>query len=465
MRNSRSHSALIAVLLVLSGCGGNSNGAGGGGVPAPGSLLPSISTAAPPNGALNLPYDFQFTAANGSQPLSWSESGALPAGLHFSAQGELSGTPTSTGSFPTTITVHDSLGKSAMPLGVSIQIFTNGYRVAANMGTVRAHHTATLLNNGKVLIAGGQNDSTGLATAELFDPATGTFTATSTMAAVRSAFTATLLDHGPAATNGKVLLAGGAGNNTAELFDPATGAFTATGAMVHGREEHAAALLADGRVLLVGGGPANTTAELFDPALGSFTATGNLATGRFAPTATLLHGGEVLVTGGYDANLAAFASVELYNPAIGLFTTVNHMSNTRANHAATLLNDGRVLITGGFDTNGNALATAEIFDAAAGTFTPAGPMGSIHAFHSATLLSDGTVLVAGGYVPPNPPGAASASAEIFDPATNKFTPVGSLITARYLHTATLLKNGQVLIAGGLLKQNPTSTLNSAEIYK
>jgi WD40 repeat protein len=468
MKNARLLSVLIFGLLVLSGCGGGSNSGGGGGngdVPTSSTLLPSINTAAPPNGGLNLPYDFQFTAANGRQPFSWNESGALPAGLNFNAQGELSGTPTATGSFPTTISVQDSLGQSAIPLSVTIQIFPHGYKATGDLGTGRASHTATLLTNGKVLVVGGYDDANNLATAELFDPTTGTFTATSPMAAPRWVHTATLLDHGPAATNGRVLLAGGPRNNTAELFDPATGTFTTTGMMVHAREEHAAALLNNGKVLLVGGGPDNNTAELFDPSTGSFTPTGDLATGRFAPTATVLANGTVLITGGYNADLESFDSAELYDPATGGFTATGHMIETRANHAASLLNNGNVLLTGGFDTNGNVLATAELYDQTTGTFSPVGGMDSTHAFHTATLLDDGTVLVTGGYVPPNPPGAGSSSAELFDSTTNTFTPIGSFVTGRYLHTATRLNNSQVLITGGLFKQNPTMTLNSSELYK
>jgi hypothetical protein len=186
---------------------------------------------------------------------------------------------------------------------------------------------------------------------------------------------------------------------------------------------------------------------------------------RVAPTATLLNDGTVLITGGYDSDLESFATAELYNPATGIFTATGDMTETRSEHVATLLNDGKVLVTGGIDTSGATLATAEVFDPATGSFSPAGAMGAVHDFHSATLLSDGTVLVAGGFVFPNPPGDASAIAEVYDPTTNRFTIPGSLAAARYLHTATRLNNGQVLVTGGLLKTNPTVVLNSAELYK
>ena len=458
----------LSGLCFLSGCGG------GGAAPPPVTISNpppttptiTINNTAPPNGGLNLPFDFQFTVANGLPPFTWMETGALPAGLAFSPQGDLSGTPTASGSFPITVRVQDSLGQSAAPLAVTIQIFLHGFQATGDMGTGRVSHTATLLTNGKVLVAGGSNNSGNLATAELFDPATGTFTAIGTMTTARWSYTATLLAHGPASTNGKVLLAGGPGGNTAELFDPATGTFAATGSMTGPRSEHTATLLNNGKVLLAGGGGAPLTAELFDPATGTFTATGAMTQFRVAPTATLLNDGTVLITGGYDANLDSFATAELFNPATGTFTaTAGAMTAARSEHIATLLNSGKVLVTGGIDSNGDILASAELFDPTTGSFSPTGALGSVHAFHTATLLNDGTVLVAGGFFFPNPPGDGSASAEVFDPTTNKFTPTGSLGTARYLHTATRLNNGQVLITGGLLKTNPSLVLNSAELYK
>ena len=426
---------------------------------------PAIIDVTIPNGGVNLPFDFQFTVANGLQPFTWMETGALPPGMALSPQGELSGTPTATGSFPIAVKVQDSLGRPATPSAVTIQIFPHGFQATGEMGTTRAAHTATLLNNGKVLVAGGFNPDN-LATAELFDPTAGTFTATDTMTAGRSSHTATLLTHGTAATDGKVLVGDrGSPNINAELFDPATGTFTATGAMTEVRTQHTATLLNNGKVLLAGG-TADNTAELFDPATGTFALTGSMITGDISGhAATLLNDGKVLITGGFNFDEGAFASAELYDPATGIFTATGDMTQPRANHTAILLNDGNVLITGGFDAQAETIATAELFDATTGTFSPTSAPASVHTFYGATLLNDGTVLVVGGFVFPNPPGDGTVITEVFDPTTNKFNPTGSLLSGRFSHTVTLLNNGQVLVTGGQHETNPTVYLKSAELYK
>jgi putative Ig domain-containing protein/galactose oxidase-like protein/Kelch motif protein len=489
MRSSQSFWVLIFALCVFTGCGGNS--VGGGIVPPSNSPPLTINTAAQPDGVLNLLLDFQFTVANGLQPFTWSETGALPTGLNFSPQGDLAGTPTESGSFPITVTVHDSAGESAVPAGVTIQIFPHGFQAIGDMETERAAHTATLLTNGKVLVTGGFNNTDVLATAELFDPATGTFTPTGAMTASRFSHTATLLPNGNVlitggspnlgdlATHdsrtatlrakGKVLAADGSDNSddlaTAELFDPATGTFTATGSMIEQRSEHTATLLANGKVLLACG-TADNVAELYDPATEIFTATtGELTVGgRWGCTATLLNDGKVLIAGGRDAedvfDALPLDDAEIFDPSTGTFTATGVMTEFRYDHTATLLNNGKVLLAGG--TNGNSVSDAELFDPTIGTFSATLPMTSPRAQHTATLLNDGTVLVAGGFSFFPAPGGGFPNVDIFDPATNTFAPADPLGTGRYLHTATRLNSDQVLITGGAATN---SYLKSAELYK
>jgi hypothetical protein len=368
------------------------------------------TTPAPPAGAVNLPYSFTFTASSTATPLIWRESGGtLPSGLTLSQGGALSGTPTAAGTSSFTLITEDSFKQDSAAQNFTIQIFPHGFKATGSMATARAHYAATLLNSGKVLVTGGL-DTTGnpLATAEIYDPTAGTFSPTpGSMTIARASHTATLLN------TGKVLVAGW-GNAIAELFDPATGMFTATGSMAAARVSHTATLLNNGKVLVTGGiGAAMavlTEAELYDPITGSFSPTlGSMATSRQWHTASLLAGGKVLVTGGLDGTGQAIATAELFDPTNQTFTTTTgSMASARAFQTATVLKDGTVLVTGGDPPGAVVLATAELYDPTSQTFAPTGSMGTARASHTATLLDDGRVLITGGT-----DGVAVATAEVY----------------------------------------------------
>ncbi len=325
------------------------------------------------------------------------------------------------------------------------------WTATGNLTTARARHTATLLPNGKVLLAGGFDSSgNALTSAELYDPASGTWTATGSLSTARYHHTATLLP------NGKVLVAGGQGTSTnaiasAELYDPASGTWTVTGSLNTARARHSATLLPNGKVLVAGGNDisSNTlaSAELYDPTSGTWTFTGSLNSERNVHTATLLPNGKVLVAAGSDnPTTNAIASAELYDPASGTWTVTGTLNTARYRHTATLLPNGKVLVSGGLDINNNALASAELYDPASGTWTATGSLNTALNFHTATLLPSGKVLVAGGYGDFNV--TTSTGAELYDPASGSWSATGSLNTARVYHTATLLPNGKVLVAGG-----------------
>jgi hypothetical protein len=286
------------------------------------------------------------------------------------------------------------------------------------------------------------------------------------MASSRNAPTATLL------LDGRVLIAGGSDSSnghfegpalaSAELYDPTTGTFSATGSMGTARTEQSATLLADGRVLIAGGqngmgSSVFSSAELYDPSAGVFSPTGKMTSPRGSHSATLLPDGRVLIAGGHNGS-ADVASSELYNLKTGTFARSGSMTTVRDCQVATLLSDGRVLIIGG-GTPAGPLASAELYDPRSGSFGKTGSMAYARIFATATLLNDGRVLVAGG----DPDAAAvnpAASAELYDPATGGFQANGLMTTARMWHTATLLSDGCVLITGG---DNPR-TLASAELY-
>ncbi|MBA3357411.1 MAG: hypothetical protein H0U18_16025 [Pyrinomonadaceae bacterium] len=348
---------------------------------------------------------------------------------------------------------------------------TPSWTFTGTLNTARSGHTATVLTNGKVLVVGGVTTGGFLDTAELYDPATGTWSTAGRLRAGRYLHTATLLP------NGKVLVSGGITSTappefgvttSAELYDPATGTWSATGNLNTARFWYTATLVANGKVLVVGG--ANNplvldSAELYDPATGAWTVTGNLNAARYGHTATLLQNGNVLVTGGSnDGDLSStLASAELYDPAIGTWSNTANLNRSRALHTATLLPDGKVLVAGGYDSPPVSLNGAELYDPATGTWSNTRNLIAARDSHTATLLPNGQVLVAGGddWNAPSRP-ATLNSAELYDPATGVWSNTAQINTARYSHTAALLQNGKVLVAGGF--NNTNGTLNSAELY-
>ena len=329
-----------------------------------------------------------------------------------------------------------------------------------SMTTNHVNHTATLLLDGKVLVAGGSlSYSFAMDVAELYDPATGTWTATAPMNSARSTHAAIRL------ANGQVLVVAGRdiGNyplSSAELYNPVTRTWTNTGSLSTSRDDFTATLLTNGKVLVAGGYhfPSGevASAELYDPATGVWTNTGSMTTNRSSHVATLLYSGKLLVAGG--------TSAEVYDPATETWTATGARTTYYSDYAI-LLKNGKVLNMGN--------TKAELYDPTTGTWTATGSygMGNDKFAHCPpTLLSSGKVLVAGGnysfftaginiYYP---------YSQLFDPATGLWTTNGTLNVARSNHAATLLKDGRLLITGGVGKQvggaEDSLFLASAELY-
>jgi hypothetical protein len=315
------------------------------------------------------------------------------------------------------------------------------------MNSSRTYHTATLLLNGKVLITGGWRPNETLASAELFDPGTGTFTATGNMTTARSLHSATLLP------NGRVLIAGGSANGnppqpsaSAEIYDPSTGAFTPASNLVANLPFNESTQLNDGRALisLWCSDYLDVVPQLYDPNTGTFITSGGgpqkAALYGLCGPPAVLPDGEVLI------------GSKLYDPITDTFTDTGPRTTIGWYYtSATLLTNGKVLVVGG-EGDGGFSPNGEVYDPSTRTFTVTTNSVRSRSAHTATLLRDGKVLLAGGRVSPG-------SAEIYDAAAGTYASTGDMASPRAYHTATLLLDGRVLMVGGT-----TSDFPDAELY-
>lgn len=317
---------------------------------------------------------------------------------------------------------------------------------AAPMLEPRSGHSATLLPDGTVLIAGGmRRNQEFYRSAELYDPAAGKFRATGEMSLARVGHAAVLLQ------SGKVLIAGGwvghGCTDSAELYDPITGEFSAVPSkMTVRRGQPTATLLDDGDVLIAGGADHDTpggvaSAELFHPASLKFEPIGPMHHARISHTATVLNDGRILIAGGRGDTVVAGA--ELYDPKTRRFAETGSMLTARYKHTAGLLPDGRVLIAGGSDDRdwSGSMNSAEVYDPRTGKFSATSPLNDrrFKLPDQAAQLVSGQLLISGG----------STKVEIYDPKSGSFLVAsGQMNDARHFMTETRLRDGRVLLAGG-----------------
>src|SRR6266851_1566908 len=343
-----------------------------------------------------------------------------------------------------------------------------GWLSAGSLTEARSGAASALLQDGRILITGGDNGAGPRAAAEFFDT-TGTFVATPPMSTPRSAHSATVL------ADGRVLVAGGsmgtAATNAAEIFDPAANAWTpVAGGMTQARSNHTASLLADGRVLFAGGDNAGTptaSLEIFDPVANSYSSAGVMSSPRTSFASAVLADGRVMLICGSNGS-GPLASTEIFDPLNNSVVAGPALSAPRMAHSATTLIDGRVLVLGGStvitNTDGSTtntdLASAEIYDPATGNFAvSATSLAAPRRAHAAFLLpNNASVLIVGG----TSAGNDVATPGMYVPSTGAFAATGSPSAARQHATGTALKqDGILFLAGG---SNSTGTLSSAELY-
>ncbi len=354
---------------------------------------------------------------------------------------------------------------TAGPLSSQASSPAGTWSKVASLGTGRAKHTATLLRNGSILVAGGIDARNNpLYSAELYNPAANRWTSAGSMATAHFDHTATLLP------SGKVLVAGGfavpfpsSSLTTMELYDPTTNSWSAAAPMIGSRTGHTATLLTDGRVLVVGGlsialreggfFPSRApSAEIYDPVSNRWSTTGPMGFSRLGQTATRLADGRVLVAGGQGDAAAILKSTEIYNAPEDRWISAAPMGVARSGHAATLLPNGDVFVAGGFDEEPSSinitLSSGEIYDPRTNIWVTVAGMGDIGGQNTATALRNGMVLVVG---------YGQSQPELYDPARNAWSRTGPSMRG-HLDTSTLMADGRVLLVGGYGSESLDSVL-------
>jgi len=383
---------------------GSARASGSGAVASPAATLGPGAASSVPSGAGASPTEPRptqtLTYGNGT----WSRIPALPQPL-WGAGSALLGDGR-------VLVVGGSSGPVSSTAVATVEIFdpkVNSWAAATPMLQARAYPATVTLRDGSVLVVGGSRDGLPLDSAERYFPDSVSWVSAGTMNVPRTQGTATVLK------DGRVLVVGGGSDaspaslstRTAEIFDPATGNWTPTASMAFSRALHTATLLADGEVLVTGGastyhgskGTVRATAEIYDPRTATWRAAGAISVPRYHHTAALLRDGRVLIAGGWSFTTnsdPSLATAEIYDPAADTWTATGSMAVGRARASMTALLDGRVLVVGGVDPVYRVMATAEIYDPVTGRWQSTGRLASAVMWPAIAVLRDGRVVVAGG---------------------------------------------------------------------
>ncbi len=322
-------------------------------------------------------------------------------------------------------------------------------------GTECVDAGATLLLNGKVLLAGGANsagDSATEASAEVYDPAAGVWSITGSLTSARRSHTMTLLQ------DGTVLAAGGSNESSGalssvEIYDPAGGIWKSVAPMNAARRSHTATRLRDGRIFVLGGESSLNRPEIYNPQTDAWTlARAPIQPANFSAV-VLLPSGELLAVG----DNASAGEAEVYMPASDTWLETTGLVSSHLHGTLTVLQSGTVLLAGGELAPTGAPASAEVYDRNANQWTQTGSLAMNRENPTASLLPNGSVIVVGG-TPAGQVGVPIAAAEQYDPSTGKWTESGSANVARAAQTATMLPNGRLLLVSGVEATAPTAEL-------
>jgi len=412
-------------------------------------------TADPDNDGHNNLYEYQHGTVPASLPAITIQASTPTANENGPVPGVFTITRTAA-DISSALNVDFALSGTATAGSDYVLDTSGGVWTEVQPADARAYSTATLLNDGNVLVAGGLNPSLSLlASAQIYHPSDGTWTTANSMSTARYLGVAVTL------ADNRVLVIGGH-VASAELFNPADGTWASAGSMSTARMLHTATVLPDGKVLVAGGSANSTTlqtAEIYDPVAGTWTTTGSMTTPRQQHTATLLPNGKVLVAGGMSSTGTYLSSAEIYDPATGVWTATGGMPVTRDMARAILLPNGKVLLAGG--RNSTSLTEADLYDYTTGTWTATGAMAQGRYFFTFMLLPTGKVLAAGGGHYVGSSITYLADCELYDPVSGTWTATGSMKESSSGAACTLMPDSKVLIVGGY---GAGGALSGAEIF-